>query len=362
MKNGQAFFIQKLITHEIINIFYHCQVKCLKKMNTYLKLAENLDTLYWEQYHEYTSKMTLSNPFTHIYFNPSIDEFKSVIVKRILKNVDVYVFFKDGNCVGSVEFLKGANYGYCSFLPDKASNMAFKVKEVFQKNFQGEKIRITTSQQEVKAMLESLNGKCVIHDAIQELYLDRIDKDNIYDMINSSKSFLSDAHLKYDFFSFLPDTVLDKYIQFHNDVVSDIIVLDMENGEEAIDKNMILKKYKVLRERGGDIVYLIVFNSKAEIVGLTEVWLQDKKRGANISGGLTAVRTDYRRKRMAQFLKAKMISFLMENFENFTVLNTANSMANTPILNLNKKLGFNQVSEEFIIDYKVNKQKDSLNK
>jgi len=231
--------------------------------------------------------------------------------------------------------------------------MAFKVKEVFQKNFQSGKVRITTSQREVKAMLESLNGKCVIHDAIQELYSDKIGKDNIYSMIDLSRSFLGDSCLRYDFFSFLPNAMLDKYIQFHNNVISDIIVLDMQNGEETVDKNMILKKYELLRKRGGDIIYLIVFNSKTEIVGLTEVWLQDKKRGVNISSGLTAVRKDYRRKKIAQFLKAKMISFLLENFEDFTVLNTANSMANTPILKLNKKLGFNQVSEEFIIDYKV---------
>jgi len=28
-----------------------------KNMNTYLKLAENLDTLYWENYHAYASTL-----------------------------------------------------------------------------------------------------------------------------------------------------------------------------------------------------------------------------------------------------------------------------------------------------------------
>jgi len=324
-------------------------------MYSYQILSNDYPSQLWEAYYVFIGKALDITPSAHLFYHPSFEKFKAISTRKA-SYVLSYPICCNNKCIGVLEYMKKAKHAYLYLLVEKNKVL---VQDTFLNNmlntvFSASTVRITTSQVLVKNTLENIGGKCVIHDVIQELPVKNLASTTLQQLVAEKEPSIIVNAIDCHFHTFLADEWLDKYITFHNTIVKDIPVLDMENGEQTTTKTELLAQYKGLKSRAGKVYYYLATNSEKNIVGVNAVWLASGANTTNMTSGLTAVATNYRGKGIAQYLKASMLQKLLSMHSNLCVLDTANSVVNAPILALNKKFGFIQSSQEFIIDYKVN--------
>lgn len=308
----------------------------------------------WKAYHQTVQKLLQLDPSIHLFYHPSKDEFRQMILGRnqySKGSFKTFTFFEDEECVGILEVMLQPKLAYLSVLPNHCNEELVDCLSNVYSSFNVESLRITTSQIEVKKMLQKGRGKLLIHDVLQELQRKNVDIEVLEEFAKSGLKFIEEG-FELNFYSKLEGEILEKYVAFHNEVIRDILVYDMENGVEKISASMVAEKSEQMQQMGGGFLYLILFDTAENIVGLTEVWIADLKKGNHFNSGLTAIKKAYRKKGIAQFLKASMMQRILRDFEGFAVLETANSMVNEPGLKLNEKFGFQRVSEEFVFELK----------
>jgi len=150
----------------------------------------------------------------------------------------------------------------------------------------------------------------------------------------------------------LPKKWLDTFVDFHNQIVPQIPVLDMENGELPIDKADLLARYEQTIQRNGIAISVLLIENKTEIIGFSAVWIANKDKSTIADGGLTAVAERWRKNNIGTFLKAILLKYLTEKLPNINLINTSNSSINVPVLKINQTLGFEKKADEFIIEFK----------
>lgn len=331
----------------------------------YTALHAEMPQQQWQAYYHFSQQMVAHNKHVHVFYHPNFNTFRAKIA-QIKHALEVFLFFKGSNCVGIFEHLRTGNYAYCAFLPNAINSQhtnantnidrAFRQLLTNELGLAGKKIRISCSQEAVSKWLVRLGGQLSIHDFIQELHFKQLNQQLVKALLQSSEHSLKQYDLSYDITGYLTTKWMDEYIGFHNEIIPDILVHDMENGEQPISKALLLERYAVLKKQGTDMVYVLVYNQQQQLVGCTEVLLQHNPNTTEAHSGLTAVKKSYRKRQIATFLKAKMITHLTAQYPNVTVLNTYNSAINTPILSLNKKLGFQKLCEEFMVDFDTGQQ------
>ncbi len=301
-------------------------------------------------YHECTHEILGDNPLAHLFFTSTLDKFKEISLKRSTR-LDIYLLLHQEECLGIIEHLKQSEYACINMIRfDLLVDATTTIRSFLQKISANRTLRITTSQQKTCELLTSIGGNCVIQDVIQELQIAELNIPQLEQLFGEAQS-KKQAGINFYWHSFLEGELLDKYIAFHNEIQKQIPVFDMENGEKEIDKEMLLNRYKGIKKQGGGMHYLLAINNNKEIIGLTEVYYVDKNNVEQISSGLTAVKKEYRQQKIAQFLKISMLRKMLKLHPKLTVIDTANSVVNMPILQLNKKIGFEAVGNEYIVDF-----------
>lgn len=308
----------------------------------------------WKTYHQTVNELLLLNPSINLFSNPSEDEFRQMILGRnqySKGSFKTFTFFGETNCVGILEVMLKPKMGYLSILPNHTDIELINCITQACRSCKIDTLRITTAQIEVKDMLQKGGQSFLIHDVIQELQKGSMDMKTIDLLAKSGLSYIEKQDFVLKSYTKLEGKVLGKYVAFHNEVIRDILVYDMENGIEVVSTSMVKEKSEQMKRMGGGLLYLILFDKTENIIGLTEVWIADLENCDTINCGLTAVKKEYRQKGIAQFLKAKMIRQILQNHEEFAMLETANSVVNIPVLKLNEKFGFQKVGEEFVFAY-----------
>ncbi|MGB0930064.1 MAG: hypothetical protein ACPGVB_04770 [Chitinophagales bacterium] len=308
----------------------------------------------WKAYHQTVNELLLLNPSINLFSNPSEDKFRQMILGRnqyAKGNFKTFTFFQEARCVGILEVMVKPRMGYLSILPNRTDIELINCITEICRSCEIDTLRITTAQAEVKDMLQKGGQSLLIHDVIQELQKDSMDMEVIDFLTKSGLSYMEEQGFVLKSYTKLEGDILDKYVVFHNEVIRDILVYDMENGVEAVSTSMVKEKSEQMKRMGGGLLYLILFDNTENTIGLTEVWIADLENCDTINCGLTAIKKEYRQQGIAQFLKAKMIQQILRDFEGFCMLETANSVVNIPVLKLNEKFGFQKVSEEFVFAY-----------
>lgn len=317
---------------------------------------QNADSFPWKRYQHLIKQLLDLNSSMSLHYYPSVDEFQMSTLDKIKYfegKFKLFILFYKEECIGVLEVMLSPKLAYLSILPDYTDvELTKNLVDIYQLcNIDG--LRITTSQSEVKDMLEQGGSNLVIHDVIQELKKENIHIENIKSYIDTGLQYLKKEGFTLKFYSKIEGAILDDYVSFHNEVIRDILVYDMENGEQAITISMVKDKQAQMDRMKGGLLYLILFDNGQNIIGLTEVWTPNIENCRHIYSGLTAVKAPYRRNKIAQFLKASIIDKILHEYEAFSILETANSIVNLPVLNLNKKFGFQKVTDEFMIDFVV---------
>lgn len=320
-------------------------------MYTSYCLNKHLPDEYWKSYHSFVEQILKDFPTLYLFYYPSFDTFKELSLKKA-QRVKIHLIIQDTTCIGVMEHLTKAKQAYLCLQPENLSSTLTSFFSTWlPRTFTTEKIRITTNQSGTCNLLTSIGGKCVIQDVVQELNIKQLTLNNVADLLETGQNYIDDHDFSYQFCAFLKEEELTNYIELYNETIKDILVFDRENGERSTNRATVLKNYAAMKEGGGKIYYLLVKDTKNDIIALNEVWLTSESVTTQMYSGLTAVKQAYRRKKLAQFVKVKMIQRLVEQYSNFTILETTNSIINYPILALNRQLGFVPISEEFIIDY-----------
>lgn len=318
----------------------------------------------WAAYYQFALNRLAANPFAHIMFSDEFEAFKTRRVQRLAGQKGhffIYTFWEGGQCIGSLEILKpdkpfdendGVSYAY--FLADSdlfTAQSSADIRDMLNLSctLSGSKqLRITCSDQNTQNCLLRGDVKWIIHDRIQVLEKDNIDMMQLQAYIDSCSEYLAKNDLSASFCTNLTDKDIADYVVFHNSVVNDIVVLDMENGELPVSESSFSDRYRQLQKQGGEVLSVFLKNPKGDIIGLSQVWISDVEDATEIDGGLTAVQKEYRNRGLGVYVKAMMVKKLCELYPQFQILNTSNSAQNTAILKVNSKLNFQKVSEEFI--------------
>lgn len=326
-------------------------------MYTYIEVSSKISMpSFWQKYQELVGQLLEVDASVPLFYYPSEDEFRASTLGKIKYfegKFKSFVLFHKEECVGVLEIMLEVELAHLCLLP---SHTKPEVITCIQKAFhscKAEKLRIMTSQKEVKDLLQKAGSTLAIHDVIQKLSREKIDLEDIALLADSKQQYIEKQGFSLQYYSVLEGDILTKYVKFHNEVIRDILVYDMENGEQAITSMALKEKSEQMGKRGGGLLYLILLDKEERIIGLTEVWMPNLKYCEYINSGLTAVKKEYRKRGIAQFLKAKMLQKLLHDFDSFSTLETANSVVNIPVLRLNEKFGFQKVSEEFMLDFSM---------
>lgn len=318
----------------------------------------------WEAYYQFTQQILKTVPTAHLFLPPSLSKFQMMVSKRLERSpLDIFLIFEEAVCLGSVECLNIPNapstapkYAYVTGLvvgKEADWQKAFQtIIEDIQTKQAASWIRVTSSQDGVQKLAVAAGGKLAIHDLIQVLPRTDVPTTTIQQYIEKGKDTIKQLGLRLEYFETPSEEMLGTYLEFHNTIVSDIIVYDMEHREQPIDKEMLHRKYAQLDRMGGKAYHFALINTEGKMVGLSEVSVEDIEDADEIQGGLTAVLKDYRRNQLALFLKSLVLDKMLELFPDFGSINTSNSAINTPILGLNKQLAYQRIGEEFIVDFK----------
>ncbi len=317
----------------------------------------------WIGYFLFISGQSSANAFAHTIPASTPDDLAAKVINRLQKRKDsfvIYTLWIEKECVGSIEISippsknEELSHAYFLFkahtnhLFTQQNNIAPLLKKICNEQ-QLQKLRITCSDKNAQEILLKSGAKCLIHDIIQYLTPENIDLLKITALIDSGRKILAENRLTLSFHHFFSEAELDAYITFYNSIIGDIIVFDSENGELPLSKEIVLERYNYLKAYGGMPMYFILTNDAGLIVALTEVWHSHQNTNT-IDGGLTAVAKPYRKQGIALFLKSLMVKKVLELLPELELINTANSSINYPILGVNSKLNFEQLSEEFILE------------
>ena len=309
----------------------------------------------WKGYHQLVKKLLDIDSSMPLFYNPSEKAFRQMILSRnqySKGNFKTFLFLHHTDCIGILELMLKPQMAYLSILPHHTNTELIDCIGAIYHSCNLNALRITTSQKEVADMLQKGGSKLLIHDVIQALKREEVVIEELHSLTDIGRKYIERQGFVLKTFHKLEEDILTQYVAFHNEVIRDILVYDMENGVEEINPSTVKEKCEEMLQMGGGFLYLLLFDSKGNIIGLTEVWIADLEDGSRVNSGLTAIKKEHRKRGLAQFLKAKMIQKFLADSADFKILETANSVVNIPVLKLNEKFGFQQVGEEFMLEFK----------
>ena len=137
------------------------------------------------------------------------------------------------------------------------------------------------------------------------------------------------------------EMVSKEFVREYAELFTNLICGSDEDSEsEYISEEEIMLYNEQAVNMGGTIYIYLLFNPKDDIIGMTNVFVPARKLPAKLYQFMTGIRKDYRGRKLAHWLKVKMIEKLKEDFPDFVYIVTENHPNNKAIIRINEKMGF----------------------
>lgn len=207
-------------------------------------------------------------------------------------------------------------------------------KEIFISEYQNPSLRL---------FFNSIGGKIVQVNFECKLNLDQINFKLLQNWVQDGELKNSSTKLLV-FERKIPDELSNKFIKVYNDLLQHIAVDDMEMKKNKLSLEFLRNREKNFKEAGILSIIIIAIEKNGEISGLTIVRIVLGMEQYFLQS-VTGVPIAFRGRKIAKWMKAKMILYIKEKYPDSKVILTSNSNSNNSILYINTKLGFNKYKE-----------------
>lgn len=310
-------------------------------------LSNNLTEDHWRKYFEFDQKLKLKYyPDKH---DPdsSIEKFRRSVQARYVTDPThrEYCLFDSGNAIGWLDHSTwGGKEFYCgldTFFDEIPVNVLrvflTKIKELMKTEGFNESIYQTFREGSINTF------KSIDTPVYEEILISRLERKNMneeYYKNITENSKLSSWNLKY--FSEIPDSIIDNFIDSANMCLHDLITLNPYNVNNF---SFTVKQWKetteAMKKNGTTYGFNVLFDRDDKIAGMCWI-LFDKSVPQTLRhiGGLTAVVPEFRGLGIGKYLKATLYLKLLEENNVFKDIITDTMPWNTYMCRINEELGF----------------------
>lgn len=139
----------------------------------------------------------------------------------------------------------------------------------------------------------------------------------------------------------LPEEFFPEYAPILSELLMTMPFDDIDHGEIVVTPETLKEQKSRAQELGSDLHTLVARSADGRLAGMTDVsW--NPARSAYITQRFTGVHPDFRGRGLGKLLKAYMLDFLRNRYENLHWVVTGNAVSNDPMMKINKALGFRE--------------------
>jgi len=168
-----------------------------------------------------------------------------------------------------------------------------------------------------------------------ELALNVIDKSYLENTIQSID--LSDYNLKDGFYGNPTFNIVEKIAPFKTELVKDMICED-KHMTVVISAKRKMKQIEAAKKELKINLFYLLFKEN-ELMGMSEIMLNQNKPKI-VMQYMTGVKKELTSNGLATFMKAKLYTYLLNEFPTIEKIYTDCFSANAPMIKINKRLGF----------------------
>lgn len=143
------------------------------------------------------------------------------------------------------------------------------------------------------------------------------------------------------FFEDCPDEIIDAYMEIYTETMNQQPMGDMDWRYKGTPESRREDEQR-MKDHNTRWFTLISQEPDGSISGLTEMYY-NTKRTFRIAQNLTGVRQIERGRGLGKWLKAEMVTRIMEMFPEITYISTGNADSNAPMLSINHRMGFKKI-------------------
>ncbi len=189
-------------------------------------------------------------------------------------------------------------------------------------------------------LFEQLNGKIVLENTLIKLFLADLDWELMKEWREQGMLLQSEG-VSIESFEVVPEEIVDEYVQIYTETINQQPYGDYE-GRPKITKESRRREEEYMKDLGIHWYTLISREADGRISGLTEIEY-NPKIPFKVEQLLTGVKEEYRERGLGKWLKAEMAFYVKEKFSNVEYFSTGNIDTNTPMISINKRMGFKPI-------------------
>lgn len=196
-----------------------------------------------------------------------------------------------------------------------------------------------------KQLAKYLNGNIYNRTEHYMLMRNAIDRDSMANTVRHIAEDNPDLDLR--FCKMIPDDYIHDYCLLFRELMRDNPG-DINEDINAEDIKLYNEKAK---QTGGIIYSYLLFDKNDDIIGMTNIWITNKRDPVRLYQFMTGIRKDYRGRNLALYMKSAMLLKLLDDFPGFSYIEADNHPRNQHIISINKKLGYKLKSkyDEYLI-------------
>lgn len=164
-----------------------------------------------------------------------------------------------------------------------------------------------------------------------------------------AKDLPKEAGLSVVFYNPMPESLIEKYVDFMNELFTHIPSHPLTSSSASTVEG-VKKMLQRFEQQQVDFLQLWLFDKNQKEVGLTINATRPPNLGKHFEQWMTGIKTDYQGRGLAKWLKAKMLSLLLEKYPDLETIYTNCHANNLPMIAINQAMGYeiNERIEEFI--------------
>ena len=315
-------------------------------MYTYIEIIpEKFTELQWRAYYRLREDL-------HLLFDDPItvgfENFKKVAVNNINENgFSIYILMRETEMVGYLRYwitnpghANAQNNIVACFIPEKYMD---KKMELTLANCLKDKLKKEghtkclwrSSQGHILQLIKKLGGKKSNSGAWFKLHPKKIEKKLIDQWLHAVDPLKLGLTVREE--TFIPEELLEQTAKISTELINDMVRED-DSLKFHLDTNTLKVAQENFKRSESKPVHLILMNKNDQIIGMSLVVVH--KESTIAEQRITGVVKGWRGKGLAKWLKAKVISILLKDFDQVNEIKTECFSTNAPMIQLNKALGY----------------------
>ena len=155
-------------------------------------------------------------------------------------------------------------------------------------------------------------------------------------------------------FQDVPEEYIEEFVELYTKTEN--LAPDYETGDyKGLKVTTESRRYSEEFHKKKDFIWTTKVTKEEDgtLSGFTEIYF-NKHLPYAVDQDMTGVLPQYRGKKLGKWLKADMLFYIRENYPNIIFIETGNANNNTPMLSINKRMGFKKHIEEYLMKLDVN--------